>query len=210
MSKNVKVVSHPLVEHHLSFLRERGTPPVAFRHHLRQLSVLLASVATADLPTSEQSIETPMTAMTARRLRSRIGIIPILRAGLGMVDPILELIPESEVWHLGLYRDEETSHPVKYYSRLDDGGPVDVAIIVDPMLATGGSAMAAIEMLEDWGVARIKLLSVIAAPEGIQRVSTEFPDVQINVCAVDERLNDINFIVPGLGDAGDRCFNTPT
>ena len=209
MTENVNVPNHPLIEHHLSFLRDESTSPAEFRQHLRQLSVLLAYVATEDLPLKSVQTQTPLTETTTRQIAPRIGLVPILRAGLGMVDPVLDLIPQAEVWHLGLYRDEETSRPVEYYCRLDAGGPVDVALIVDPMLATGGSALAAIEKLKEWGVPHTKLLSIIAAPEGIARVNTEYPDVQINVCCVDERLNDVNFIVPGLGDAGDRCFNTP-
>ena len=141
-------------------------------------------------------------------LSERIGLIPILRAGLGMVDPILALIPIAEVWHLGLYRDETTARPVKYYSKLPPGRPVDVALIVDPMLATGGSAISAMETLTEWGVKTIKLLSLIAAPEGLEEVSEAFPSSQVFVCAIDEKLNDQKFIIPGLGDAGDRMFNT--
>jgi uracil phosphoribosyltransferase len=137
----------------------------------------------------------------------RIGVVPILRAGLGMVDPILNLIPDAEVWHLGFYRDEKTLQPIEYYRKLPQGDPVDVSLVLDPMLATGGSAIAALEAVYAWGVKTVKLLAMIAAPEGVQRVHTQFPDTQLYVCAIDDRLNEHGYILPGLGDAGDRMFN---
>lgn len=210
MTESVTVLDHPLVEHHLSYLRAEETRSSHFRQHLEQLSSLLAYRATADLDLDDVSIQTPMVQTNAKRLASRIGLVPILRAGLGMVTPVLNLIPEAEVWHLGFYRDEKTATPVQYYCRLESGGAVDVALILDPMLATGGSAAAAVEVLEKWGVPRIKLLSIIAAPEGIEFLQSRFSGLQICVCAVDERLNDVKFILPGLGDAGDRAFNTPS
>jgi uracil phosphoribosyltransferase len=199
---------HPLVRHHLTQLRDTNTKPVEFRAAIRRLTSLLAVEASRDLNVRERSIQTPLTEMVGSELQSQIGLVPILRAGLGMVDPMLDLIPDAEVWHLGLYRDEATAQPVKYYNKLPQTRPVDVAFVLDPMLATGGSAIAAIESLRDWGVRSIKLLSIIAAREGIEAVSGWFPEIQIFVCAIDAELNVNKFIVPGLGDAGDRAFNT--
>ena len=175
---------------------------------INRLATVLAYEATKDLATRETMIETPLTAMSGRTLVQTIGLVPILRAGLGMVEAALDLLPESEVWHLGLYRDEATAQPVEYYSKLPDSKPVDVALVLDPMLATGGSATAALQALQTWGVTSLKLLSVIAARDGIEAVLSRFPHVQIYVCAIDAELNSRKFIVPGLGDAGDRTFNT--
>jgi uracil phosphoribosyltransferase len=204
----VTQVNHPLVKHHLTMLRDQSTAPADFRSLVQRLAVLLAYEATQDLQVQSLEVATPLTTAPGHRLSQRIGLIPILRAGLGMVDAVLNLIPVAEVWHLGLYRDEHTAKPVEYYSKLPPGRPVDVALILDPMLATGGSASLAGETLQRWGVPRLKLLSVIAAPEGIHEVQTRCPGIQVFVCAVDECLNDRKFIVPGLGDAGDRIFNT--
>ncbi len=201
-------VEHPLVEHHLSQLRSEATPPSEFRALVGRLATLLAYEATQDLPLHDVSVQTPMTTMTGRALRGRIGIVPILRAGLGMVDPVLNLIPSAEVWHLGVYRDEKTAQPIEYYSRIPKSHPVDTALVLDPMLATGGSATAALAMLQAWRVPSLKLLSIIASQEGIERVASEYPTAQIFVCAIDPLLNNQKFIVPGLGDAGDRIFNT--
>ena len=204
----VHVVDHPLVRHHLTHLRRHQTVPVSFRRHVKQLASLLAYEATNDLLEEPLEITTPISSMTGSVVASRIGLVPILRAGLGMVDPILDLLPDAQVWHLGLYRDEETARPVSYYSKLPPGEPVDVALVVDPMLATGGSAIAALQTLKEWGVPTVKLLSIIASRDGVEAVSSRFPDTAIHVCAVDAELNDRKFIVPGLGDAGDRTFNT--
>lgn len=201
-------VNHPLVGCHLSQLRSRETCPAEFRMHVRRLATLLAYEATKDLATRPISVTTPLAVAAGSELDQRIGLIPILRAGLGMVDPILDLIPTAEVWHLGLYRDEKTARPVEYYSKLPPGRPVDVALVVDPMLATGGSALAVLDTLGRWGVKRVKLLSIIASREGIASVSRAYPAVQVYVCQIDPELNDHKFIVPGLGDAGDRIFNT--
>ena len=201
-------VAHPLIQHHLASLRDSQTSPADFREQIHRLAALLAYEATQDLVTTDVQVTTPLTNTTCQQLTQRIGLIPILRAGLGMVDPILNLIPSAEVWHLGLYRDEETAQPVSYYSKLPKSEPVDVALVVDPMLATGGSACSALQILAEWGVPRTKLLSVIAAPEGVAAVQKQFPDTPILVCSIDECLNDQKFIVPGLGDAGDRIFNT--
>ena len=201
-------VSHPLIRHHLAKLRDTTTRPDEFRRLVQRLATLLAFEATGDLVTQAVEIETPLTPMTAHRLSQRVGLVPILRAGLGMVDPVLDLLPDAEVWHLGLYRDEETARPVEYYSKLPAHNPVDVALVLDPMLATGGSAIAALEALQRWGVPKLKVLSLIAAPEGIRNVAEAFPQAQIFVCSIDCELNSQKFIVPGLGDAGDRSFNT--
>lgn len=207
MSRPV-IIEHPLVAHHLTVLRDRSTNSSVFRNTVDRLATLLAYEATKDLALTDQPIETPIQKMIGQTLLNRIGMVPILRAGIGMVDAMLRVIPTAEVWHLGLYRDEKTAMPVRYYDKLPPGDPVDIAFVLDPMLATGGSAMAACETLQDWGVRKIKMLSVISAPEGIQRLSEAFPDVSILTCAVDRGLNEHNFIVPGLGDAGDRYFNT--
>ncbi len=192
----------------MTTLRDKQTPPAVFRDCVRRLTTLLAYEATQDLAAAPIEVETPLTTTTGAKLTSRIGIVPILRAGLGMVEPVLDLIPAAEVWHLGLYRDEQTAEPVEYYSKLPPGSPVDVALIVDPMLATGGSALAALATLEAWGVKQVKLLSIIASQQGIDAVAAQHPNAQFYVCAIDPELNDHKFIVPGLGDAGDRTFNT--
>jgi uracil phosphoribosyltransferase len=201
-------VQHPLISCHITRLRDQSTPPAEFRQLVHRLASLLAYEATKDLLSKPVMVQTPLAKTEGRQLAQRIGLIPILRAGLGMVDPVLELIPTAEVWHLGLYRDEETAKPIKYYSKLPPERPVDVALILDPMLATGGSAVDALTTLRDWGVPHVKLLSLIAAEEGVKRVNFEFPNSQIYVCQIDPILNDRKFIVPGLGDAGDRIFNT--
>jgi uracil phosphoribosyltransferase len=201
-------VRHPLIEHHLAELRNVRTEPAEFRRLIQRLAVLLAYEATKDLAVDAIDVQTPLAMARGQRLKQRIGLIPILRAGLGMVDPVINLIPSAEVWHLGVYRDEVTLQPVEYYSRLPPRAPVDVALVLDPMLATGGSAVAALATLRDWGVRQCKLLAVIAASRGIGEVEKNFPDTQIYVAAIDEQLNDLAYIVPGLGDAGDRIFNT--
>ena len=204
----VFTAEHPLVLHHITRLRDQSTSPGEFRALIRRLSGLLAYEATKDLQVASTSVQTPVAETVGFQLSQRIGVVPILRAGLGMVDPFLNLLPTAEVWHLGLYRDEETAQPVEYYQKLPQRDPLDVGIIVDPMLATGGSALAAIEALHRWGVGDVKLCVMIAAPEGIAAVQDHAPETQIFTCAVDDHLNDQKFIVPGLGDAGDRIFNT--
>jgi uracil phosphoribosyltransferase len=203
-----RVVRHPLVEHHLATLRDRATPPELFRRALRSLAGLLAYEATRDLPLRAGRVRTPLAAAPARRVAARVGLVPILRAGLGMVEPVLDLLPEAEVWHLGFYRDERTLRPVEYYQKLPPRRPVDVALVLDPMLATGGSAVAALETLQRWGAREVRLLALIAAPEGLRRVARRFPGVAVHVCAVDRGLDGRGFILPGLGDAGDRQFRT--
>ena len=201
-------VAHPLVEHHLARLRDARTGPTEFRQLTGRLAVLLAYEATKDLKSEPVEVETPLKMTRGQRLNQRIGLVPILRAGLGMVDPVLNLIPSAEVWHLGVYRDESTLRPVEYYNRFGATRPVDVAMILDPMLATGGSALAALTILREWKVPVTKLLAVIASRDGIQQVESQFPETQLYVCAIDPKLDSRGFIVPGLGDAGDRIFNT--
>lgn len=204
----VHQIDHPIVAHHLTRLRNRDTPPELFRYLVGRLTSLLVYRATETIGTRDCQVETPLTTYQGKCLNETIGLVPILRAGLGMVDPVLSVIPDAEVWHLGLYRDEETAQPVEYYSKLPAGRPVDLAMVLDPMLATGGSALAAVQTLQHWGVSQIRLLSILAAPEGIACLRENCPDLEIFVCDVDDHLNDQKFIVPGLGDAGDRIFNT--
>lgn len=204
---NVHHVDHPLIKHHLRELRDVRTRPETFRHLSGRLSTLVAYEATKDLELEACTVQTPLMETPAHRLSQRIGIVPILRAGLGMVQPVLELIPTAEVWHLGFYRDEETLEAIPYYEKLHRA-PVDIALITDPMLATGGSAIGALERVHAWGCTRVKLLCLIAAPEGIAAVHESYPETQVYVCSIDERLNDKAYIEPGLGDAGDRIFNT--
>ena len=207
---NVFEVEHPLINHHLVRLRDEATSPADFRMSIGRLAVLLAYEATKDLQVTSRPVKTPLTETQGKVLSQRVGIVPILRAGLGMVEPVLNLIPDSQVWHVGLYRDEATAKPVEYYSRIPNLMPMDVALVLDPMLATGGSAGATLEALMRRDIPTIKMLSVIASRDGIERVHREFPGTQIYVCAIDPELNDQKFIVPGLGDAGDRIFNTLT
>ncbi len=199
---------HPAVLHKLAILRSVTTEPKKFREIVRELSWLLGHEALADVRVEPIEIETPMERTEAFRLADRIGLVPILRAGLGMVDAMLELMPTAEVWHLGLFRDERTLRPVEYYNKLPDSATVDLCLILDPMLATGGSATAAIEVLKRWGASRIKLVNLIAAPEGVAAVTSAHPDVEIYCAALDRGLNERGYIMPGLGDAGDRQFGT--
>lgn len=201
-------IQHPLVKHHVTRMRRTETRSSEFRDLVRRLAALMAYEATQDLPTNPLTVETPLAPCDGVQVRGRIGLVPILRAGLGMVDPVLDLLPMAEVWHLGLYRDEDTAKPVRYYDKLPAKRPVDVALILDPMLATGGSATAALMTLREWGVPQVKVLSIIAAQEGVDAVSSQFPEAQVYVCQIDPELNPRKFIVPGLGDAGDRIFNT--
>ena len=202
------VSNHPAVLHKLAILRSTATEPKKFREVVRELSWLLGYEALADIGVRPIEIETPLEAMVGRELADRIGLVPILRAGLGMVDAMLELMPTAQVWHLGLFRDERTLRPVEYYNKLPDSATVDLSLILDPMLATGGSATAAIEVLKRWGAVRIKLINLIAAPEGVAAVSAAHPDVEIYCAALDRQLNEKGYILPGLGDAGDRQFGT--
>lgn len=205
---NVFQSEHPLVRHKLAKLRDKETKPKKFRELIREISMLLAYEATADLDLDETEVETPMGTASGVFLREKIGLVPILRAGLGMVDGVWEMMPGAEVWHIGLYRDEETLRPVQYYNKLPVDPTVQVCLILDPMLATGGSAVATVDILKRWGAQRIKFVGIIAAPEGIEALHGAHPDVPIHLAALDSHLNEIGFIVPGLGDAGDRQFGT--
>lgn len=206
--ENVQFSRHPLILHKLTLLRDKQTEPKKFRELVREIAILLAYEATQDLAVSPTLVETPMGQAQGYKLEDHIGLVPILRAGLGMVEGIWEMMPSAEVWHIGLYRDERTLRPVEYYNKLPIAPTVQVTLILDPMLATGGSAVATVDVLKRWGAQRIKFVGLIAAPEGIARLSNAHPDVPIHVAAVDERLNEIGYIVPGLGDAGDRQFGT--
>lgn len=205
----VIAVQHPLIDHHVSCLRDRDTPPALFRQQIRRLTTLLAYQATADLPLKPQLITTPLTQTQGQQLAAGIALVPILRAGLGMVEPLQELLPEAQVWHLGMYRDEQTATPVEYYCKLPPGSPCDVGFVLDPMLATGGSLVSALETLSRWGCSDLRVISIIASQPGVERMEREFPNVKVYVAAIDPELNSQKFIVPGLGDAGDRIFNTP-
>jgi uracil phosphoribosyltransferase len=204
----VYVSQHPLVKHKLAKLRDMKTEPKKFRELIRELGMLMAYEATADLALDPTTVTTPMGQAEGHILKEKIGLVPILRAGLGMVEGVWEMMPAAEVWHIGLYRDERTLRPVEYYNKLPVEPTVQVCLILDPMLATGGSAVATVDILKRWGAQRIKFVGLIAAPEGIRRLSEAHPDVAIYVAAVDDHLNEIGYIVPGLGDAGDRQFGT--
>lgn len=205
---NVFVSPHPLVAHKLAKLRDMNTEPKKFRELVREIAGLLAYEATADLVTDDVVVNTPLALANGRVLREKIGLVPILRAGLGMVEGFWELMPGAEVWHIGIYRDENTLKPVEYYNKLPTEPTVSVCLILDPMLATGGSATAAVDVLKRWGVKKIKFVGVIGAPEGIAAMTAAHPEVPIYLAAVDERLNEVGYILPGLGDAGDREFGT--
>lgn len=214
MSPNLFPSHHPLARHKLSLLRRRETEPKKFRELVCELATMMVHEATQDLPLTPQTIETPLTVTQGALMAEKIGLVPILRAGLGMVEGAWRLLPQAEVWHLGLYRDEQTLKPVEYYNKLPTHPTVGLCLVLDPMLATGGSAIAACEVLKRWGVTRIKFVGLIAAPEGIAALQANHPDVAIHIAAIDERLTDATdafptgFIWPGLGDAGDRQFGT--
>lgn len=205
---NVYPSPHPLVAHKLTLLRSKDTGPKKFRALVREIAALLAYEATADLQIMPCPVETPLAWMTGSELKEKIGLVPILRAGLGMVEGFWELMPSSEVWHIGLYRDERTLKPVEYYNKLPIEPTVSVCLILDPMLATGGSATATVDVLKRWGVKKIKFVGLIGAPEGIAEMQKHHPEVPIHLAAIDERLNERGYILPGLGDAGDRQFGT--
>ncbi|MBQ4099668.1 MAG: uracil phosphoribosyltransferase [Clostridia bacterium] len=208
MSK-VFVLDHPLIQHKVTLLRKKETNTKDFRALANEISLLMAYEVTRNLPLSDVEIETPMCKMTGKEMAGRsLGVVPILRAGLGMVDGILTLVPNAKVGHIGLYRDPETHMPVEYYCKLPVDAEERTLIVVDPMLATGGSAVAAIQFLKDRGCKDIKLMNLIAAPEGVKAVTDAHPDVEVYIAALDEKLNDHAYILPGLGDAGDRLFGT--
>lgn len=204
------VLEHALASDALRILRDRHTPSPGFREAVRRLTTLLVAEATRVLPLETVRVETPLCWTEGGALSARVGLVPILRAGLSMVDPFLSMLPHAEVWHLGFYRDEETLQPVSYYQKLPAGRPVDIAYVLDPMLATGGSAIAALKDLAEWGVSQTVFLGLLAAPEGIAAVQAAYPATRIHVGAIDEKLNDAGYIVPGLGDAGDRAFHAAT
>jgi uracil phosphoribosyltransferase len=204
----VHVSEHPLVQHKLTLLRDKNADFRSFRELMRELALLLCYEATLDLQLTPKPVETPMGTAQGYKAEEIIGLVPVLRAGLGMVEGVLQLLPSVQVWHIGLYRDEATLRPVQYYNRLPAQHNIQICIVLDPMLATGGSAVATVDILKKAGVQRIKYMGLIAAPEGVDKLTTSHPDVPIYVAAIDERLNDVGFIVPGLGDAGDRQFGT--
>ena len=206
---NVHIMDHPLIHHKLAVLRNKETPVKEFRELVNEISGLMCYEATRNLPTVEVEVETPVATAKCRMLAGKkLAIVPILRAGLGMVDALVDLIPSAKIGHIGLYRDPETHEPVEYYCKLPEDIENRVTFVVDPMLATGGSAVAAIDFLKKHGCKQIIMMNVIGCPEGIKRVQEAHPDVEMYLAACDEKLNDHAYIVPGLGDAGDRIFGT--
>lgn len=207
--KTLTVVDHPLIQHKLALLRRKETSKKNFRELVDEISMLLAYEITRDLPLEEVDIETPLERTRVRMIAGKkLVLVPVLRAGLGMVEPILRLIPSARVGHVGLYRDHDTLQPVEYYFKIPTEVETRRFFVLDPMLATGGSASAAVQMLKDRGATRIALVSIVAAPEGVQRMADDHPDVPVYSAALDRQLNDKGYIVPGLGDAGDRLFGT--
>lgn len=205
----VYVIDHPLIQHKLTMIRDKNTGPKDFRELVDEVSLLMAYEVTRDMPLEEVEVETPICTTKGYTISGKkVGVVPILRAGLGMVSGILRLIPTAKVGHIGLYRDPETLQPVEYYCKLPADSEERSLIVIDPMLATGGSAAAAIQFIKDRGCASIKLMCLLAAPEGIAVMQKAHPDVDIFTAAIDEHLNDHGYIIPGLGDAGDRLFGT--
>ena len=200
--------THPLVAHKLTILRDQSTNPRQFRELVKEIATLMTYETTADLQLRPRPVRTPLVMTNGAELQENVGLVPILRAGLGMVEGVWELLPAAEVWHIGLYRDEKSLKPVEYYNKLPLEPTVSVCIILDPMLATGGSAVATIDILKKWGVKKIKFMGIIGAPEGIKLIQEKHPDVPIYLAAIDECLNEHGYILPGLGDAGDRQFGT--
>jgi uracil phosphoribosyltransferase len=205
---SVYISSHPLVAHKLTQLRSVDTKPKKFRELIREISMLLAYEATLDLHLHTIDVQTPLQMTQGKALDQQVGLVPVLRAGLGMVEGIWEMMPGSEVWHIGLKRDERTLAPMQYYANKPVEPKVQMCLLLDPMLATGGSASAACQLLKDWGVRRIKYLGLIASPTGVERLQKDHPDIDLHIAGLDEGLNEHGFIVPGLGDAGDRQFGT--
>jgi uracil phosphoribosyltransferase len=205
---NVFVSNHALILHKLTKLRDVNTKPKKFRELIREISMLLAYEATRDLELVPVTVTTPMGTAGGQQLAEKVGLVPVLRAGLGMVEGIWEMMPGAEVWHIGLYRDERTLHPVSYYNKLPVEPTVQLCLVLDPMLATGGTAVETINILKKWGAHKIRYIGIIAAPEGVSALTNAHPDVAIHVAAIDSHLNEIGYIVPGLGDAGDRQFGT--
>ncbi len=205
---NVFPSRHPLVAHKLSILRNISTEPQKFRELVKEIAALLTYEATLNLDLKPVKVTTPMGVSNSFEVGDEIELVPILRAGLGMVDGVWGLLPSAEVWHIGLYRDEKTLKPVQYYNKLPVLPRVSLCLILDPMLATGGSAVATVDLLKKWGVTNIRFVGIIGAPEGIAALETAHPDIPIHLAAIDEKLNEIGYIIPGLGDAGDRQFGT--
>jgi uracil phosphoribosyltransferase len=205
---NLHISNHPLILHKVTLLRDVNTEPKKFRELVREVAILLAYEATRDLTLTSQPVTTPMGGTTGHKLEEKIGLVPILRAGLGMVEGIWEMMPYAEVWHMGFYRDERTLKPVAYYNRLPVGATVQICLVLDPMLATGGSAVAALDLLREAGARQIRIICIVAAPEGIALVERHHPDVHIFTPVVDDGLNESKYIVPGLGDFGDRLYGT--
>jgi uracil phosphoribosyltransferase len=201
------LLNHPLAQNFLAEIRDQQANRATVRHHIRALGVMLFYEATRNLPTETCRVRTPLAETDGVYVAATVGLVPILRAGLGMVDGILEVLPDAKVYHLGIFRDEKTLEPVEYYSKLGKHTPVDIAFILDPMLATGGSASAAVTRLKSWGVKEIKYLGIFAAPVGVTKLTGDHPDVEIHLAAVDSHLDEHGFIVPGFGDAGDRQFS---
>ncbi len=199
---------HPLVKHKLALMRNVKTEPKKFRELIREISILLCYEATADLTTRPITVQTPLAEANGSEVVDTLGLVPVLRAGLGMVEGVWEMMPGAEVWHIGLYRDEQTLKPVSYYNKLPTLPTVQVCLVLDPMLATGGSAVATVDLLKKWGARRIKFVGILAAPEGVARLEGAHPDVPIHIAHIDSHLNEHGYIVPGLGDAGDRQFGT--
>lgn len=207
MPQRLHVLRHPLAASFLTDIRNRRSGRELIRRRVRAMAVLLATEATRDLTVRASPVRTPLATAKGARLVARVGLVPILRAGLGMVEGALELLVDAPVFHLGLFRDEKTLQAIEYYNKLHRHHPVDVALVLDPMLATGGSTAAAVTCIQRWGVKRVKFLGLFAAPEGIRRLRKEHPDVEIHIGVVDSHLNDRGYIVPGCGDAGDRQFS---
>jgi uracil phosphoribosyltransferase len=208
MMRNIFPSLHPLVAHKLTLLRDKNTEPKKFRELIREISTLLAYEATNDLILHQISVTTPLATTEGNELSEKIGLVPILRAGLGMVEGVWNLMPSAEVWHIGLYRDEKSLKPVEYYNKLPVDPTVSVCLILDPMLATGGSAVATVDILKRWGVRKIKFVGILAAPQGIENLLNHHPDLPIHIAGIDQALNQNGYILPGLGDAGDRQFGT--
>ena len=206
--KNVRLISHPLIEHKLAILRDKNTQPFQFRMLVDEISHLMIFEATRDLNLREISVQTPVATTRARKLATKVMICPILRAALGMLDSVFTIIPDASVGFLGFQRNEKTAQAEFFYAKLPKDAKSRLAIIIDPMFATGGTAIDAVKFLRENSVKQIKFISIIAAPEGLRRFSEIYPDVEVYTAAIDERLNEKNYIVPGLGDAGDRVFNT--
>jgi len=205
---NLRISNHPLIRHKSTVLRDERTTPKVFRELVRELTGLLLYEATTDLPVARIEVQTPLELTPGWHLDERIGLVPILRAGLGMVDAAIDAIPGAVVYHLGMYRDETTHEPVNYYNKLPDVCPMELVFVLDPMLATGGSAVDAVDALKTWGAPDIRFIAMIAAPAGVQRLHDAHPDIVVHAAALDRELDENKFIRPGLGDAGDRLFNT--